>query len=311
MERRATVLRIDRKSVVVDLDDGTVLEGTVRGRLHHGHRRETSPVAVGDVVTIDAPGAGTCTVTGVAPRRSVLLRPEIHGRWKQQVLVANADVAVLIFAHRDPVPSAGLVDRLLFACHAGGVAPALVFNKADLVPDDATAALLALYAGLGYRLLRTSAESGEGIDGLAALVRDRCCVFAGPSGTGKTSLLNRVLPGLELRTGEISRVTGKGRHTTTAARLVRIPGGTGHVIDTPGIREFGISGIAPDEAALQFPEFPDPGSCRFADCAHAAEPGCAVRDALASGRLAKSRYDSYRTFRRELEEEHRRVSEGG
>lgn len=305
----ATVLRVDRRGAVVDLDDGTVLDATVRGRLHHGARRETSPVAVGDRVRVERHGPAGCSITDVEPRRSVLLRPEIHGRWRRQVLVANADLAVLVFAHRDPVPATGLVDRLLVACHAGEVRPALVFNKTDLDPAPETAALIRLYDGLGYRVLRTSAERAEGIGALADLVRDRCTVFAGPSGAGKSSLINRVLPGVALRTGEISRSTGKGRHTTTSAWLVRVPGSRGHVIDTPGIREFGLSGIDPRTTALHFPEFPDPGTCRFGDCRHVSEPGCSVRAAVAEGVVAASRYGSYVAFLAELEEETRRETD--
>lgn len=322
----ATVLRVDRRSAVLDLPDGTVLEGVVRGRLHHEHRgtrRETGPIAVGDVVRVERTGAGTASIVSVEPRRSVLLRPEVSGRWKRQVLVANPDLAVLVFAQRDPVPSGGLVDRLLFACHAGGVPVALVFNKADLPADPETAALVRLYEGLGFRVLRTSANApggvgsdaggtpADGVDALRDLVRDRCCVFAGPSGAGKSSLVNRVLPGVRLRTGEISRVTGKGCHTTTAASLVRIPGGAGHVIDTPGIREFGLAEIPSRDAALHFPEFPEPGTCRFDDCRHLSEPGCAVRRAVDAGEVVRSRYDSYRAFLAELEAEEKSDGAGG
>lgn len=314
MTESATVLRVDRKGVVVDTDDGTVLAASVRGRLHHGPRRDTSPVAVGDRVRIDragGAGADAASIVEVEPRRSVLHRPEVAGRWRRQVLVANADRAVLVFSHRDPVPAAGLVDRLLVACHAGNVHPMLVFNKRDLVPSEETSSLFALYERLGYEVLRTSAETGEGTAALAEALRDRCSVFAGPSGTGKSSLINRLLPGVELRTGEICRTTGKGRHTTTAARLVRVPGHRGHVVDTPGVREFGLVGIPPREIELQFPELPVPGRCRFDDCRHVSEPGCAVRAGLAAGEVAESRYRSYLAFREEAEEEARRESRGG
>ena len=306
----ATVLRVDRRGVVVDLEDGTVLQAVQRGRMHHAARRETSPVAVGDRVRIDRTGPETAAISGVEPRRSVLLRPEVAGRWRRQVLVANADLAVLVFAIRDPEPAGGLIDRLLVACHAGEVSVVLVFNKGDLVPSPETVGLVALYEGLGYRVLRTSAERDEGTEALAAAVRGRCCVFAGPSGAGKSSLINRVLPGVCLRTGEISRSTGKGKHTTTAGQLVRVPGQPGHVIDTPGIREFGLATVPPGEVALHFPEFPHPDACRFSDCRHLAEPGCAARAAVEAGAVAKSRYDSYRTFRAELEEEAQRDLSG-
>jgi ribosome biogenesis GTPase / thiamine phosphate phosphatase len=307
---RATVLRVDRKRAVVDLADGTHLEAVVRGRLHHGDRRETNPVAVGDVVRVERTGEGTCAIVEVEPRRSALLRPEIWGRWKRQVLVANPDNAILVFAYRDPPPAAGLVDRLLFACHAGSVTATLVFNKADLDASPETEALVVLYERLGYRVLRTSALRGDLVEELRALVAGRCTVFAGPSGSGKSSLINRVLPGVTLRTGEISRATGKGQHTTTASQLVRDPLTGGYVIDTPGVREFGIAGIDPREAALHFPEFPAPGTCRFDDCRHVSEPGCVVRAALAAGTVPPSRYASYLTFLGELEEEARRDLEG-
>lgn len=306
---RATVLRVDRRGAVVDLEDGTVLDAVVRGRLHHGDRRETNPVAVGDHVQVERHGTAECSIVEVEARRSVLHRPEIHGRWRRQVLVANADLAVLVFAYRDPVPATGLVDRLLVACHAGDVPPTLVFNKSDLEPAPETTALILLYERLGYRVLRTSAERAEGIEALAGLVRDRCTVFAGPSGAGKSSLINRVLPGVALRTGEISRSTGKGKHTTTSAWLVRVPGSRGHVIDTPGVREFGLAGIDPQSTALHFPEFPDPGTCRFDDCRHVSEPGCALLAALAEGSVAASRYASYKTFLQELEEDLRRTTD--
>lgn len=298
----ATVLRVDRKRVLVDAADGTALEAQVRGKVAQARGRSTSAVAVGDEVDVERTGPGTAVIVAVRPRRSALLRPEVVGRWRHQVLVANADRAVLVFAQRDPEPSAGLVDRLLVACHGGDVPPVLVFNKADLGPTERSAALVRLYEELGYEVLRTSAERGDEVGRLAELVRDRCSVFAGPSGTGKSSLINRVLPGVALRTGEISRTTGKGRHTTTASQLVRIPGSRGHVIDTPGVKEFGLLGIAPGELALQFPEFPVPGRCRFEDCAHRSEPSCAVRAAVGTGAVAASRYESYLAFRAELEE---------
>ncbi len=328
----AIVVRLTRKGAVVETSAGETLETGVAGRLHRDDRRETSPVAVGDEVTVAREGAAT-TITAVAPRRSVILRPEVAGRWKRQILVANADRAVLIFACRDPDPSSGLIDRLLVACHAGNVPPLLVFNKSDLGPGPAAEAIIGVYERLGYEVLRASAATGDGIPPLRRLLRGRRCVFAGPSGAGKSSLVNRALPGVRLRTGEISAVTGKGKHTTTAAQLVRVPPGEpgevsadgapaaqaapadgapgeaerpGHVIDTPGIKEFGLTGIPARELDLHFPEFPVPGRCTFRDCRHLSEPGCAVRKAVEAGDVARSRYDSYRTFLAEIEDDERR-----
>jgi ribosome biogenesis GTPase len=262
----------------------------------------TSAVAVGDRVAVERTGDGTAVIVGVEPRTSVLMRPEVAGRWHRQVLVANADRAVLVFAQHDPEPAAGLVDRLLVACHAGNVPPVLVFNKADLAATERSASLVRLYERLGYEVLRTSAAQGAGLERLAEILRGRSSVFAGPSGAGKSSLINRVLPGVHLRTGEISAASGKGRHTTTASQLVRLTAGDGYVIDTPGVKEFGLLGIAPAELALHFPEFPVPNQCRFLDCRHDTEPGCRVRAEAESGGVAASRYESFRAFRREIEE---------
>ena len=287
--------------MLVDTADGTPLEAQIRGKVAQATGRYTSAVAVGDRVRFELTGPGAAVIVGVEPRTSALLRPEVVGRWRRQVLVANADRALLVFAQHDPPPATGLVDRLLVACHAGGVPPVLVFNKSDLPPLAEAAAIVRIYEALGYEVLRTSAATGEGLDRLHATVLGRCCVFAGPSGTGKSSLINRVIPGLLLRTGEISASTGKGRHTTTASQLVRLPGG-GYMIDTPGVKEFGLLGIAPGELALQFPEFPVPNQCKFLDCRHRTEPACRVREAAAAGTIERSRYDSYLSFRTELEE---------
>jgi len=300
MLESATVLRVDRKRVIVDLADGTVLEAQSRGRLHQARGRTKSPVAVGDQVQIERVADGGVAIVGVSPRRSVLKRPEAGGRWRDQVLVANADHAVLVFAFADPEPHAGLVDRLLVACHAGNVPPILVFNKSDLTATPETHALVDLYTGLGYRVLRTCASDGTGVDALKELLQGRSSLFAGPSGTGKSSLINVVLPGIELRTGEISRKSSKGQHTTTAAELVRLDGGA-YVIDTPGIREFGLRDIPLRELELNFPEFPVPAQCRFLDCAHLTEPNCAVLQAVKVGEVARSRHASYRTLRSELD----------
>jgi len=294
------VLRVDRKRILVETAEGQILEASLRSRVHRGRGRQKSPVAVGDRVRFERGAEGVAAISEVLPRSSALARPEVHGQWRNQVLVANADRAVLVFAHRDPRPAAGLVDRLLVACHAGHVPPVLVFNKSDLAPDEETAALVALYERLGYELLRTCAETGSGVQELRALLLGRSSVFAGPSGAGKSSLVNAALPGVALRTGEISRHSGKGRHTTTSAQLVRIPGDRGHVVDTPGIKEFGLVGVERRELALNFPEFPVPDQCRFLDCVHEDEPGCAVRAAVADGTVARSRHDSYLTLLHEL-----------
>jgi len=261
----------------------------------------TSAVVVGDRVTIERTGDDAPVIAAVLPRRSLLLRPEASGRRGRQPLVANADRALLVFAHADPSPTAGLVDRLLVACHAGDVPPILVFNKKDIEPSAKTESLIRLYEDLGYEVLRVSAKTGENVEKLRGFLVGRRSVFAGPSGTGKSSLLNRLLPGVLLRTGEVSQQSGKGRHTTTAAQLVRIADSDAYAVDTPGVKEFGLLGVASRDLALHFPEFPVPDRCRFQNCRHLEEPGCAVAAGAKDRTLAASRYESYRTLLGELE----------
>jgi ribosome biogenesis GTPase / thiamine phosphate phosphatase len=259
----------------------------------------TNAVAVGDEVIIAEDGAGGGVVRAVLPRRNILARPQ-RGALRQ-IVVANADQLLIVAAWREPIIWLELIDRYLIAAERSGLRPIICVNKIDLVEDELVFdETLQPYRRLGYRLIPTSVINGSGIEELREALRDRTTVIAGLSGVGKSSLLAQVQPGLQLRVGAVSEWWSQGRHTTTSARLYQLPIG-GAVVDTPGIREFGLAGLRQGELAELFGELaPLLGACRFRDCAHLAEAGCAIRDAVERGSIARSRYHSYRQIRQSL-----------
>jgi ribosome biogenesis GTPase len=215
------------------------------------------------------------------------------------VIAANVDQAVVVMAASTPEPNPRLLDRLLVACHHAEIEPVVCFNKID----QGTAAIDAWigdYQDAGYEIVLTSARTARGVGCLTRRVAERTTLFCGPSGVGKSALLNAIHPGYRLREGSISEATGKGRHTTTTAQLLPLPG-AGFVVDTPGLREFGLWDLAPSGLRACFPEIARAATgCAFADCAHVAETGCAVRSAVEAGSLSVRRYTSYLKLRQEL-----------
>lgn len=250
---------------------------------------------VGDEVAFVATD-GPPRAVALRPRRTVLSRPDPGDAQRELVLAANVDVGVVVVAAKDPPLRPGLIDRCLVALQRGGVAALVCVNKMDLLDADGRRALdevLAPYATLGIPVQRCSADAGEGIAALRTLLGARTAVFLGHSGVGKSSLLNALDPAGARGVGDVRGYDGKGRHTTTAASLRRLAGGLS-VIDTPGVRSFGLSALQPDELRAAFPEFlPFAAGCRFGDCTHTHEPECGVREAVAAGRLAAARYASY------------------
>jgi ribosome biogenesis GTPase len=254
------------------------------------------------VVDLQAHGDGPATVERVHPRRSVLARRRAtggHGARRAQPIAANVDQVVVVAAARDPEPNARMLDRFLVIAEANGLPSVLVINKAEL--DRATVARLQQrYAHSGYQVLPTSVKLPEGLPALRDLLRGRETVFTGASGVGKSSLLNALEPGLKLRIGAISEKWRTGTHTTRAAELVPLALG-GYVVDTPGMREVGAWGIAPDELGACFPEFrPFLDRCRFDNCRHLAEPGCAVREAAGAGLVDPDRLVAYERIYEEI-----------
>lgn len=283
--------------------DGLEHEAALAGRLKQ-EDRDTLKLAVGDHVTVapDERGSGW-RITAIAPRSGVLARREPGGRHGERILAANVDQVLIVFAIRSPEPHRRMIDRFLVIAEANDLRAHLVLNKVDLAESPAEVdALAAPYRAAGYPVHTTSAKRGDGLDEMRAELHGRVTAVTGPSGVGKSSLLNALHPALDLRTQEISASVNKGRHTTVGAKLIPLPDGDeGYLVDTPGLREVGMWGLPSESLDQCFPEFrPFLGECRFQDCRHDAEPGCAVRDALGRGAVDADRYDSYRKLRGEL-----------
>lgn len=281
-----------------DLDDGR--GGRFRARLQGKHRQTveglTNPLAVGDRVRYTLGEDGTAAITEILPRDNHIIRRSPRNRHKKHIVAANLDQAFLIVTLHTPRTSLGFIDRFLVNTGTYHIPTALVVNKTDLHDaEDAERleALRAIYTDLGHGVLTVSAASGEGVDAFRAALRDRVTLLAGHSGVGKSSLANAVEPGLGIKVRDVSHTTGKGMHTTTFATMHPLAQG-GWIVDTPGIKEFGIVDLEREEVAHYFPEFAELlEHCRFHNCLHLNEPDCAVREALEAGRIAPSRYDSY------------------
>lgn len=286
------------------------------GRLFEERSHEKRPVAVGDRVKIGRVGSGgdgTGAIEEVLPRRTTLARRGAGEDERAQVIAANVDLAMIVSALREPPLQPLLIDRILAASAREGIEACVVLTKLDRDKRNTADAWRALYEGLGYRVLCTSIAPGkETTDSLAEvreLLRTNVSVLTGLSGAGKSSLLNTLEPGLDLRVGSLGKIR-TGKHTTTHTQLIALPGG-GHVLDTPGIRNFGLFGTAPQELTFYFREMKDlVGQCAYRNCSHRDEPDCAVRAAAEAGTLAPSRWESYQHILAELEETERRESAG-
>jgi ribosome biogenesis GTPase len=296
-------MRIVAGTYHVEMDGGKWLECSLRGRVKQKVGRQ---VSVGDLVRVERLDDGSCRIADLLPRRSALSR---HGvvRRREQVIVANVDQVAAVAAMASPSPDFSMINRLLALAELNEVDGFVVLNKADLAAGaaDEPAAIPAdfqPYREAGYEILVTSAKGGRGLEELRERLIGRITVFSGSSGVGKSSLLNSLMPGLDLRVGEVGQRKGRGRHTTVAAALYPFPEG-GYVADTPGLQYLALWDVDARALGHSFPEFREPAEeCRFADCVHRAEPGCAVREAVKAGAIASGRYESYQALLREAEE---------
>jgi ribosome biogenesis GTPase len=261
--------------------------------------RSVSPVAVGDFVAFEETDGGRGMIYQVLNRRNKLSRRAAGRKPLEHILIANLDLAILVFSIRQPdlLFWMEMLDRFLAICELEEIPPLICLSKIDLAEETFWRPLAALYERIGYRTLPISAARGAGVESVREAIRDTVSVFLGPSGAGKTTLLNALQPGLGGRVGEVSRATGRGRHTTTHAELFPIEGG-GLVGDTPGLRELNLWNVDGDQLHWLFPEMRAlVGSCRFRDCVHDQEPGCAVKAAVGSGGIDPRRHDSYLRIR--------------
>lgn len=284
------------RGLYADVDDGERMWlCTIRRVLRTRLIEERHPVTIGDRVRFRfedaADGAAPEGVIEVVEPRRGQLRRRVGQR--TQTMVANVDNVIIVSSAARPAPKPHLIDRYIVAALAGEITPVICMNKTDLDRDGSAGALLDRYIRLGYTALRTSAVTGEGIADLRAALQDQASVIAGQSGVGKSALLNAAQPGLNLRVGDISAQTGKGRHTTTNAKLIRLLLG-GYVVDTPGIRSLDLSIVPRNEFETYFVEFVDHvANCRFPDCTHTHEDGCTVKAAVEDGEIHPERYESY------------------
>jgi ribosome biogenesis GTPase len=288
------VVEVSSSLCRVDLGDRSLV-CHMRGSLSAEETGYTNVLAVGDEVVISENGSGQGVVEEVLFRRSILARPDVHYAHLQQVIVANAEQLLIVASWREPHIWLELIDRYLIAAKRYHLRPIVCVNKVDLAENiEACRKTIQPYLGLGYRVIFTSALTGKGVGKLRKALAKHTTVLAGLSGVGKSSLLSAVQPSLELRTAQVSEQGGEGRHTTTQVTLHRLEIG-GFVADTPGIREFGLSGLKRSELASFYPEIADvTAGCRFGNCTHIHEPSCAVKSAVQQGQVSADRYHSYR-----------------
>jgi len=290
----------------VHLGPDQAVDASLRGRLKKTGDDE-QPVAVklsvGDEVVIEPGDHGDWSICEILPRRSRLAGRAPGGAYGERILVANVDQVVVVFAATKPEPHTRMLDRFLVIAEANGLPALVVVNKLDLADRDATARKFSAYGRAGYPVLYLSVKGKVGLERVHDTLAGRVSVLTGPSGVGKSSLLNALFPGANLRVGEISESVQKGRHTTVGAHMLPLPDPAGgFVVDTPGLREVGLSAISPGTLDACFPEFrPLIEQCRFRDCRHVGEPECAVRLAVDDGRVDRERYDSYRSLLDDLE----------
>ena len=296
------VARVDFGACVLLPDEGAPFEATVRGRVMGPKKALGNTLVVGDRAGV-AWEHDRAMVEDVAPRRNAFSRRAAGDRAEEQVVAANLDQVVVVASLADPPFRAGFVDRVCSQAEHAGLPARLVLNKTDLGDEAEARAILAAYAHAGYAGHGLCAKHGEGLEPLRHACLGRRSLFVGHSGVGKSTLLSVLAPGHEQLAGEVNVKTGKGRHTTTAAVLLR-PAPGFELIDTPGVRSFALWGIGPrdlEQAYVEFRRFL--GSCRFGDCRHVAEPGCALRDAVEAGEIARRRFESFLKLREELESE--------
>lgn len=299
---KGTVIKNTGSSYIVRTTDGTDRSCKIKGNFRLKGIRTTNPVAVGDIVNVtDTAGGDTPYIISVEPRRNYIIRRSSNLSKQAHIIAANLDQVCLVVTLFHPTTSTTFIDRFLATAEAYRVPAVIVINKIDLLENDPEAmeylsAVKYLYESIGYKVCCVSAKKGDGIDSLKNVIDGKTTLFSGNSGVGKSTIINRIIPKAQLATAEISAIHDTGMHTTTFSEMFAVPGlseGT-YIIDTPGVKGFGTLEFERSEVGHYFPEiFRYGAGCRYSNCTHTHEPGCAVKKALEDNLIAQSRYSSY------------------
>lgn len=307
-QKTGLVIKSTGSRYTVLSDDGTIVSCHIRGKIRLKDIKSTNPVSVGDRVVYDDESEGEGVISEIKPRKNYIIRKSTNLSKESHIIAANVDQAVLIVTINYPMTSRVFVDRFIAASEAYGIPVTLVFNKTDRYDSNHLKILAEwrnLYEKIGYNTLAVSAKKQESFEGIEALLKDKISVLSGHSGVGKSTLINRVEPNLNLKTAEISAIHQSGKHTTTFAEMHPLSFG-GFIIDTPGIRGFGLIHIEKEELYHYFKEiFEHAQDCRFNNCTHYSEPGCSVKEAVENGHIAYSRYESYLSILLDRNEKYR------
>lgn len=283
---------------LVKTDDGKMVNSRIKGVFKIDGITSTNPIAVGDIVNLEPEDDAdhTAMITEIHPRRNYITRQSPSHKMQHHIIAANIDQSLMFATLREPRTSQGFIDRFLVTCEAYHVPAIIVFNKTDLhrkKENDKFEELIALYTAIGYKVFGMSVEKNEGVEEVKNDLKDKTTLMSGHSGVGKSSFINKVFPSIQLKTRDVSGWSGKGMHTTTFAEMFDLPSG-GRLIDTPGMREFGIVDISKQELSHYFPEMRALlNECHFNDCLHIDEPDCAIKKAVIDGRIHEERYVSY------------------
>lgn len=302
---RGLVIKNTGSWYTVRTDDGRDVESKVKGNFRLKEIRSTNPVSVGDRVDIDINNEGTAFITQIEDRKNYIIRRASNLSKQSHIIAANLDQAMLIVTVNYPITTTVFIDRFLATAEAYSVPVKLVFNKIDRYKGEDKEyldALINLYTTIGYPCSTLCAKTEEGLDALKAELKDKITLLSGHSGVGKSTIINKLVPGVNLRTGDISEYHNKGMHTTTFSEMIPLPEG-GYLIDTPGIKGFGTIEMETAEISHYFPEiFKFSEDCKFSNCSHRHEPGCAVLQALEDHYISESRYKSYLSILEDKEE---------
>ena len=282
-------------------EDGKVYQARIKGVFKIEDITSTNPIAVGDEVEMEIEDVAeeSAMIDHIYDRRNYVARVSPHNKWQHHIIASNLDQSILFATLKDPKTSQGFMDRFLVSCESYHIPAIIVFNKSDLYRKkelEKFALLKDIYETIGYKVVLASVQNNEGVEEVKSLLHNKTTLLSGHSGVGKSTFINVIFPEFDLRTQEVSGWSGKGLHTTTFAEMFDLPTG-GHIIDTPGVREFGVVDISKQELSHYFPEMKRLiNDCQFNNCMHINEPGCAVKDAVNAGTVSVDRYASYLTI---------------